>query len=59
MKVTFEFADNFVPCAVWCNYVVWDGAQQIMGVRSADQGELQQLTKDKEAVLKVKVGENR
>lgn len=59
MKVTFEFSDDFTPCAVWCNYVVWDGATQIMGVRSADQGELQQLTNDNEAVLKVKVGENR
>lgn len=59
MKVTFEFSDEYTPVAVWCNYVVWDGKTQIMGVRSADLNELQQITNDGKSVLKVKVGENK
>lgn len=59
MKVTFEFEEDFEPCAIWCNYVVWDGSSQIMGVRSADQKELRRMTVDGEAVLHVTVGENR
>lgn len=58
MRVTFEFPDDVMPCAVWLNYIVYDSAGQMqIGVRSAGTEEILHLKAMKNAALRVVVGE--
>ena len=58
MRVTFEFPDDVMPCAVWLNYVVYDSTGQMqIGVRCAGTEEIQKLKAMKNAALRVVVGE--
>lgn len=57
MRVTFEFPDDVMPCAVWMNYIVYDSAGEMsIGVRSAATEEIQRLAEKKNAALRVIVG---
>lgn len=54
MKVTFEFPDSVMPCAMYLNYVIWDSDGEMkMGARGVNTEDLVMLKMDKNKVLRV------
>lgn len=54
MKVTFEFPDNVMLCAMYLNYVIWDSNGEMqMGARGVNTEDLMTLKMDKNKVLRV------
>ena len=54
MKVTFEFPDNLILCAMYLNYVLWDSNGELkMGAKGVNTEDLRALKMDKNKVLPV------